>query len=352
MAYPHFPSTYVLTNSLLSAGCCITTQTVWRWARLQEGKYINYVNLPTTHTPGTIIGKHVTSYRQAVLRNLGYMDSEEGQTITRIKHLGKKNQQTTEKMNKEERIAFVHFHPDVIPFILEEHQTQGMNKINKFRIPMELGRRTGLKAEDKCPVKDSNDVPSFYALPNYSLDLAHADVTRAEEQYRQSFKAQLVENAKIASEMQADPSKYIMELHDLKQRNSILMSQNEQLVDKLKREQHAKAAIEKKNGQLQKGLEKMTRRVQKWELTKDGGRVPKSNAKDLFKDITGQDLREEGFVGSSAALNELGATAALAPVSALPPTRHTADNTLIHTTSHHGQGKGHGKGGKRWSDQR
>ena len=92
---------------------------MWRWARLEEEKYINYVNLPTTHTPETAVGKHVTSYRQAVLRNLGYVDSDEGQTVTRIKYLGKKKQQTTKNMNKEERISFVHFHPDVIPFLLE-----------------------------------------------------------------------------------------------------------------------------------------------------------------------------------------------------------------------------------------
>jgi len=199
---------------------------------------------------------------------------------------------TTTKLVKMERISMVHFHPDVIPYLVQDKESRG-NKLNKWRIPIDLGKKTGLNEEDKCPTPDSNDVSSFFVLPNYSLEDAIADVERAETEYKQKFKQFAADNERITTEMAADPYKYVLEIHDLKQQNANLIKENKELKDKMKREKSQQNAMEKKSKQLQNDLEKMARRLS----TKKVGRTPHRSAKDIYRETTGQDLGEEGLLG-------------------------------------------------------
>ena len=267
---------------------------MWRWARLKEGKIVNYIHLPHSFTAETETGRHITAYRQAVFRHLGY--DPDNQKVSRIL-TRKTTAHEVATLSKSERLALIHFHPDMHPYILEEMESQGKRKVNKYRIPMEVGRRLGLAGDDKCPTNDTNGVPSFFALPNYTLEEAAADLDRAEEAYKAKYRNLQAENEQLYADMTRDPSKYVMELHDLKQQNAYLQNVNNELNDRLKRENIAKAAIEKKTVRLQKGLEKMARRLDKWESTKKIGRTPNCNAKDIYKDATGQDLSEEGYFG-------------------------------------------------------
>jgi len=307
---------YILTHIIFNSNS--HHYSVWRYARLKEGKFIHYLTVPKASCPETPVGKHVNAYRKAVHRHLGYVTDGDAPIQRTLKGPGVTDAKI-HKIPKEERIAVVHFHPDVIPYILEDQTSLGRKKLNKYRIPIELGKEVGLKDEDKCPTDDTNGVSSFYSLPNYSLEDAAADCAKAEEEYKQNFKALQAENESIQTELTADPSKFLVQIHDLKQQNAKLLSEKKDMEERLKRQMVAHAAIEKKTVRLQKGLEKVSRRLDKWESTQKVGRTPNCQAKDIYREATGLDLSEEGFYTVEPA------------------------GTEIYSK---------GKGGKRWSDPR
>mmetsp|Transcript_11568 Transcript_11568/g.25364 ORF Transcript_11568/g.25364 Transcript_11568/m.25364 type:complete len:707 (+) Transcript_11568:62-2182(+) len=295
----------------------VCRELLWRWARLREPKYVNYLNLPHSIKPDTPVGKHITAYREAVLRHLGY-SSDEAQVTRTVKFTSKKGGKERTSMVKGERISIVHFHPDVIPYIIQGTDIGG-NKLNKWRIPINLGKKLGLSDEDKCPAPGTRDEPTFFAVPTYSLEEATADVQKAEMQYKLNFKEHQALNEKMLSEMATDPLKYVLEIHDLKRQNVDLMEMNEELKERLKKEGSTQSAREKKTLRMQKALEKVARRLDKWESTKKIGRAPNCNANDIYKEATGKDLSEEGFFGVEPSGNQKYST---------------------------------GSGGKRWSDPR
>lgn len=269
-------------------------EVMWRWARLKEAKYINYLQLPSSKKAHTDVGKHVTAYREAVLRHLGY-DTDGGE-IKRTVMRGKK-EVTSDKMITTERLAIIHFHPDVMSYILQENESR-MNKVYKWRIPTELGKKLGMKDEDKCPTNDANDEPSYFAVPTYTVEEATADVEKAELEFKQHFKEFKASNERIATQ---DQSKCIAEIHDLKQMNELLIKENKELKERVRRETAKQNAMDRKRQRLQKGLEKLARRLDKWESTKKVGRTSSNSAKDIYKAATGQDLSEEGFFGTEPA---------------------------------------------------
>ena len=161
-----------------------------------------------------------------------------------------------------------------------------------------MGKKLGLKDEDKCPTNDANDEPSYFAVPTYTVEEATADVEKAELEFKQHFKEFKASNARIATQ---DQSKCIAEIHDLKQMNELLIKENKELKERVRRETAKQNAMDRKRQRLQKGLEKLARRLDKWESTKKVGRTSSNSAKDIYKAATGQDLSEEGFFGTEPA---------------------------------------------------
>mmetsp|Transcript_32924 Transcript_32924/g.71093 ORF Transcript_32924/g.71093 Transcript_32924/m.71093 type:complete len:861 (-) Transcript_32924:154-2736(-) len=275
---------------------------MWRWARLKEAKYINYFQLPQSFKgEETPLGKHISVFREGVRRHL--YDAAEGETATKKRTIvcGSK-EVTTAKTPKTQRVSFVHFHPDIIPFMLEENGSRG-NKLNKWRLSADMGKKIGLTDRDKCPVPDLNgDTTSYYALPTYSLEQATADVERAEKEYKQKSKQFVEDNEKITMEMATDPCKYAMEIHELKERNANLTDELKELKEKVRKQIMRENAEERETERMQKALEKMARRLDKWESSKKNSGVGQkatasqsSSAKRIYKEFTGQDLAQRGY---------------------------------------------------------
>ena len=176
-------------------------------------------------------------------------------------------------------------------YILQENESR-MNKVYKWRIPIELGKKLGLKDEDKCPTNDANDEPSYFAVPTYTVEEATADVEKAELEFKQHFKEFKASNARIAT----DQSKCIAEIHDLKQMNELLIKENKELKERVRRETAKQNAMDRKRQRLQKGLEKLARRLDKWESTKKVGRTSSNSAKDIHTEIWRQVCRSKSGV--------------------------------------------------------
>eukprot|EP00580_Thalassiosira_gravida_P004417 CAMPEP_0201623924 /NCGR_PEP_ID=MMETSP0493-20130528/276_1 /ASSEMBLY_ACC=CAM_ASM_000838 /TAXON_ID=420259 /ORGANISM="Thalassiosira gravida, Strain GMp14c1" /LENGTH=832 /DNA_ID=CAMNT_0048093653 /DNA_START=129 /DNA_END=2627 /DNA_ORIENTATION=- len=276
---------------------------MWRWARLKEAKYINYFQLPQSFKgEETPLGKHISAFREGVRRHL--YDAVEGETATiqRTIVCGSKGV-TTSKTPKTQRVSFVHFHPDLIPYMLEENGSRG-HKLNKWRLSAVDGKMIGLTDRDKCPVPDLNgDTTSYYALPTYSLEQATADVERAEKEYKQKSKQFVEDNERITREMATDPCKYALEIHDLKERNVNLTDELKELKDKVRKQIMRENAEERETERMQKALEKTARRLDKWESSKKKKGVGRtttttsqsSSANQIYKEFTGQDLAQRGY---------------------------------------------------------
>ncbi|KAL9186096.1 hypothetical protein ACHAXT_005334 [Thalassiosira profunda] len=288
---------------------------MWRYARLGEEKYVNYLHLPQHSEKDTAVGRHVRAYREALLRHLGYSEGD----VVQKSHKGG----AVDWKDISGNIAFAHFHPDVMETLLEVKRVSKQSKVSKWRVSREVGQKLGLAEEDKCPAPDSNDQESFFALPTYNLEMAARDVERAEEEYKRKHQEFEETNDWMATDMVTSPSEYVKKLRDLRQQQFRLMKQNEELKERMNRETAKTADAEKKTLKLRKGLDKMANRLDHWE-----GKTRKKRVASWRT----QGVRTQG-VNEEADFSEL-------------------VNDAIVQAAGSSRKKTGSKGGRRWSDQR
>jgi len=87
---------------------------------------------------------------------------------------------------KNEFIAMVHFDPRIIPFLrrdgidpLWSSTVCKRKKVDKWRVPLHVGREIGYTDDYLCPDADSTGTMTFFAVPNYNLDVAAATLKLA-----------------------------------------------------------------------------------------------------------------------------------------------------------------------------
>jgi hypothetical protein len=195
-----------------------------RWARLAEDgggagvgvgrRAIEYVFLPRPSAAAgdggvgrgaTRAGRHADACRRVAFRGLGYGGDDgddasssadaaaESGASRRVggatgaeaptDRSGEAAARTTTR--KRERIALVHFHPDVVPYLLREGEVgvvsggagggggggcchgRGDGSDGRWRVPLDLGDAIGYAEGEKCPDPDSNDLRTYFAVPNY-----------------------------------------------------------------------------------------------------------------------------------------------------------------------------------------
>ena len=245
--------------------------------------------------------RHVVAFRDGVLR---YLYEEDGASLdvlgeSGIPKLPGEEDTDTDNMDdpdsftqqltmdkptkqppKDKRIAFCHFHPRVIEFLLRERD-QSMLKRNKWRIPISLGEEIGLLPQDMCPYPDSNGEPSYFALPNYSLEAAVADLVKAEQVHLLRLDDFKRTHPKLTERVASHPSKYAVEIQDLREQNALLTAEAQELKSKLKSEQNMRIKAEQRNKLLENRLCKTKGRLERAVETKKHavprGRPPKKS---------------------------------------------------------------------------
>ncbi|KAL3797957.1 hypothetical protein HJC23_013195 [Cyclotella cryptica] len=273
-----------------------------RWCRIKEDNgRVGYLNLPleVTKAKDTLNARHVIAFRRGVMRYLYGEDATDVAVDTSgsLPPLpGEENEDDLDQesltqdedidkftkhcLPKDKRIAFCHFHPKVVTLLLKEKE-QCMFKRYKWRIPIALGEEIGLLPQDICPDPDANGEPSYFALPNYSLESAVADVAKAEQSYADRLDVFKISHTRLAERIAAHPSKYAMEIVDLREQNTLLTSQVQELKSKLKTEQALRMKAEIKIQAMENRLSKTKHRLQKVVETKKHavprGRPPKLN---------------------------------------------------------------------------
>jgi hypothetical protein len=87
---------------------------------------------------------------------------------------------------KNEFIAMVHFDPRIIPYLrrdgidpLWSSTVCKRKKVDKWRVPLDIGREIGYTDDYLCPDADSTGTKTFFAVPNYNLDVAAATLKLA-----------------------------------------------------------------------------------------------------------------------------------------------------------------------------
>ncbi|KAL7535508.1 hypothetical protein ACHAWF_005187, partial [Thalassiosira exigua] len=264
---------------------------MWRWVRIKEAKCVYSHRLPPRFRKsngGRKAVEHVNAYRLAVLRSLGYSIKEDG-TISRTKLHGEQ-ESTTDKKIFSSLISIVHFPPETWEYIMLSKEKK--EKLDRWRIPLSLGEKLGLKDEDRCPAPDSNGEQSFFALPNYSIGDATRDVEKAEAQYKQKAKAYQRQNEALLRDIATDPTKAAMKIHSQEQEIAALVKTVKEMREEKRRHLAEKRALEIERERLERGLEKLARRMDKWESTQNIG--DDQYAKDTYKAATGKDLSKEG----------------------------------------------------------
>ena len=306
-----------------------------RWLAIKENERVEYLHVPLEISRGkeTANARHVMAFREGVFRYLygEKIKHETGVASDEIpakeETLGQESMQQQEEtaaatevvtaaatttttttndanklkeatdspsiqLPKDQRIAFCHFHPKVIEQLLKEKE-QSMFKRHRWRIPLSLGEEIGLhQPQDLCPDPDSNDETTYFALPNYSLQSAMADIETAEEAYTQRVNKSKKSQSKLAKLISGNPHQYALELHELRLENARLSAEVRELKSRLKSEHGIRCKIEQKNQSMDKKLTQTKHRLEKVAESKKTivkrGRPPKIDTdvtKNLFMNI-------------------------------------------------------------------
>lgn len=137
----------------------------------------------------------------------------------------------------------------------------------------------------------------LYLAHTSSLEEAPAEVERAEEEYKQKTREFRNKNKLLLDEMATNPSKYVMRIHELEQQNAQLVSEVKELKLKAKRAIKREKEDKKMSDRLERGLEKLARRMDLLETSQGVDGVSNHDAREIYKHATGKDLGEEGFFG-------------------------------------------------------
>lgn len=286
-----------------------------RWLRIEGDGRFGYLHLPWEATRGkdTLNSRHVAAFREGVFRYLGKIEAEvdcnvgqhsvehhnqhsydadvthestlqeataAGQ-IEDLRNNSASNELEIKQQSKvDNRIAFCHFHPKVIDLLLKEKE-QYMLKRHRWRIPLPLAQEIGLQVQDMCPDPDENGERTCFALPNYPLESALADVEAAEQAYAQKVEEMKSSQTKLVKHITANPFKYALEIHNLREQNTRLAVEVKELKSKLKTEHATRCKIEQRNQHIDKRLARTKHRlVQVVESKKNPvprGRPPKTD---------------------------------------------------------------------------
>ena len=172
-------------RSCMCAAPHVCRDIAWRWARLRRGRYINFLLVPGRSAKSTPTAAHVNAYRSCVFRGLGFGDDcgDGGRVERTIMNRSRTRGETVVGRLREERLSVLHYHPDVIPYVVESMEGRAVAKTEKWRVPLDVGGRVGYGEEDLCPAADSQGRETYFAVPNYPLERALADVEAAEARW-------------------------------------------------------------------------------------------------------------------------------------------------------------------------
>jgi hypothetical protein len=176
----------------------------------------------------------------------------------------KGNKDTRRKI---ERVAMVNFHPSIHPYLPVEGPKGGLTgkKSDMWRVPLDVGRAIGYTDEYLCPEPDSIGALSFFAVPNYDLQSAIADVAHAEKLFKERMKKMKVEDKALMKLATKNPTKLVKRMQDVRMENMQLERENAELRELLKVEESTTNVMTTNTSKLQTRIEKMTRRIDKLE---------------------------------------------------------------------------------------
>jgi hypothetical protein len=168
---------------------------------------------------------------------------------------------------KIERVAMIHFHPSIHPYLPVEGPKGGLtgNKSDMWRVPLDVGRAIGYTDEYRCPEPDSIGAHSFFAVPNYDLQSAIADVANAEKLYKDRIKKIKAEDKALMKLATKNPKKLVKRMQDVRMENMQLERDTAELREFLKVEESTTSVMITNTSKLQTRIEKMTRKIDKLE---------------------------------------------------------------------------------------
>eukprot|EP01082_Thalassiosira_pseudonana_P002133 g1941.t1 g1941 contig11:398941-400188(+) len=252
-----------------------------RWCRIKEGEgRVGYVNVPEAAKKAkhTANARHAGAFRRGVFRYMYgedyVVDEETGDDNNNNNNLNEKPETATETdaaatdattpskrvRSKDYRISYAHFHPDIVKLLVQE-KDENKQRIYKWRVPIEVGNRIGFTSLDLCPDPDQNKQPSYFAMPNYSIENAEADIARAEEQFNSRLDTFKKEHVETTISIASNPSMSAMEMQYLREKNKALTEELQQTKSNYKSEHAARVKAEEKNIRLEQQIEKMKRRL-------------------------------------------------------------------------------------------
>jgi hypothetical protein len=141
-----------------------------------------------------IAGERGSNTTASTVENDGaVMTNNNDNTNNDIQNNNNTNNKTTTSSSKKKNqyIAMVHFHPRVIPYLRRDGIDDPLlwnnssttvckrKKVDKWRIPLAVGREIGYLDNYLCPDIDSMGNMTYFAVPNYNLDVVAASLQLA-----------------------------------------------------------------------------------------------------------------------------------------------------------------------------
>lgn len=308
----------------------------------------------TTKEPTTKGGKHGFAFRNIVYRGLGYDNygvghggvdnangGEEGGSDTAVTAVtvnegavmtnntpnniqnnnDNNNKSTTSSKKNNEYIAMVHFDPRIFPHLRRDGMDPPWSstvckrkKVDKWRIPLDVGREIGYTDDYLCPDTDSMGTMTYFAVPNYNLNVAAATlklaVTTCKDTLRQlrNEDTALLAAAEAAAVATAtanttnsndelgakrnlvkddNPKKMVARMQHINQTNATLKKENIDLCSRLLQNDTIRNTLQIRSISLTRVHDRLSQRVERLE------KIVKQNAKKRAR----EKARDDEFLG-------------------------------------------------------
>ena len=133
---------------------------------------------------------------------------------------------------------------------------------DKWHVTLDVGRAIWYGGEHICPDPDLTGARTYFSVPNYGLDAATSDVVNAEMAYKDKIRTFRTEDVALMKEAITDPKKMVVRMHDLRRMTAQLSKENTELLEQLARDESLKSDMVTQTSKLQKGVERMTQRLE------------------------------------------------------------------------------------------
>jgi hypothetical protein len=247
---------------------------------------------------------------------------------------------TSSSKKKNEYIAMVHFHPRIIPYLRRDGIDPPLwndnsstvvckrKKVDKWRIPLAVGREIGYSDNYLCPDIDSMGNMTYFAVPNYNLDVVADTLQLAMTTHNDTLRHVRNEDAALLAAAEAATTKAAVTTSNNEDeagtKSKLLLNENEnrkKMVVRMQTINQTNSTLKKENAELssrllQNDITRNTLLTQSMKLTRIHDRLVQrvERLEKTMKQSAKKRAREEKARNNKINTNMMGGEEMVVPV--------------------------------------